>query len=177
MKRREAIASLALLAGGMWITKSCSFDSNGASIALKNYKMTKSSEELLSTVVRSILPLDGSEPDEIKNLHLFVMKMVDDCNNTQEQEQFVAGLKQLENGNWDAKIKTDFSPVPFGKATAEERTAMVNCLNKADDSDLKTCYEIIKRRTIQGFNNSEYLMKGKGTYELVPGRYNGYSKV
>jgi len=54
---------------------------------------------------------------------------------------------------------------------------MLTFLNKAEDSDLKKCYEIIKRRTIQGYTNSEYLMKGKGTYDLVPGRYNGYAKV
>jgi hypothetical protein len=171
MNRREAISSLAILAGGMWITKSCSFDLNEASIALENYKMTKKMEDLLSEVSKTILPLEGNEPDEIKNLHLFVMKMVDDCHSTEEQKLFTDGLIKFEKGNWTEKA------IPFDHANDQERTDMITFLNGGEDSDIKKCYEIIKRRTIQGYNNSAYLMKGKGTYELVPGRYNGYAKV
>jgi hypothetical protein len=38
-------------------------------------------------------------------------------------------------------------------------------------------FNILKRRTIQGYKNSEYVMKNKLVYELVPGRYNGAFKI
>lgn len=41
MNRREAIAGMAILAGGMWLMKACSSDTTSASITLENYKMTK----------------------------------------------------------------------------------------------------------------------------------------
>jgi len=175
MNRREAIASLALLAGGIWITKSCAPAAGEASIVLQNYSLSKADEELLAMLVRSIMPLDGTEPDDIKNLHLFVMKMVDDCHSAEEQKQFVDGLKSLKNGGWETK---DLGKAkPFSDATEAERMALVGDLNRADDAVLKSFFEITKRRTIQGYTNSEYLMKGRGTYELIPGRYNGYAKV
>lgn len=171
MNRREAVQRLGILAGGIWLMKSCSLDSNGASIELDNYKMTKQLEEVLSAVVQTILPLDGQEPEEIRNLHLFVMKMVDDCHDQTEQQVFTDSLADLVKGEWHPQAK------PFISAPAEERTRMVELLNRLDDNQIKKCYEIIKRRTIQGYNNSAYLMKTKGTYELIPGRYNGYAKV
>lgn len=38
-------------------------------------------------------------------------------------------------------------------------------------------FKILKRRTVQGYLNSEYVMKNKLIYELVPGRYDGAVKV
>lgn len=171
MNRREAIASLAILAGGMWLTKSCSLDTNSASIELNNYKMTKELEDLLSNVVRTILPLEGNEPDEIKNLHLFVMKMVDDCHTKEEQQLFIDALGEFKKGTWHGQSQS------FNTATVAQQEDMVTLLNSLEDNNMKKGYEIIKRRTIQGYNNSAYLMKDKGTYELIPGRYNGYAKV
>lgn len=171
MNRREAIASMAILAGGMWLMKSCSSDTKSASIILENYKMTKDLEDVLSQITKTILPLEGHEPDEIKNLHLFVMNMLDDCHTKEEQLIFTEGLVELEKGEWHERAQ------PFAIASQQERTEMIALLNDMEDNKIKKCYEIIKRRTIQGYNNSAYLMKEKGTFELVPGRYNGYAKV
>lgn len=171
MNRRDAIKGLSILAGGMWLMKSCSLDPESASIELHNYKMTKKMEDVLSILVKTILPLKGNEPEEIKNLHLFVMKMVDDCHDKSEQQIFTDSLEDLIRGNWHTKSK------PFITSTGEEKNMMVGLLNVLDDSNMKKCFEIAKRRTIQGYNNSAYLMKTKGTYELIPGRYNGYAKV
>jgi len=35
----------------------------------------------------------------------------------------------------------------------------------------------VKRRVIQGYLNSEYIMKNKLKYELIPGRYLGAVKL
>src|SRR5690606_3260616 len=133
MNRREAIASMAILAGGMWLTKSCSSDTKSASIILESYKMTKDLEDVLSQLTKTVLPLEGNEPDEIKNLHLFVMKMLDDCHTKEEQQIFTEGLAELEKGEWHERAQ------PFTTASQQERTEMVVVLNDMEDSRIKKC--------------------------------------
>jgi hypothetical protein len=85
------------------------------------------------------------------------MKMLDDCTSPEDQKKFLEGLKTAE------KIK--------GKSAAEQ-IAYLKALPQDD-----VFFNILKRRTIQGYKNSEYVMKNKLVYELVPGRYNGAFKI
>ncbi|GHE41228.1 gluconate 2-dehydrogenase subunit 3 family protein [Sphingobacterium griseoflavum] len=157
MDRRSAIKQMFVLAGGMMIATSCSTDGNATSIILNNIKMSASDEALLADIVEAIIPETDSPGAKTLQLHLFVMKMVDDCHSPEDQELFLKGLK-------DAK---DLS----GKSIAETATYMQQLGPK--DGFAK----MIKERTVQGYLNSEYVMKNKLIYELVPGRYDGAVKV
>lgn len=139
------------------IATSCSTDGNAASIALHNIKMSASEEALLAEIVEAIIPETDSPGAKALNLHLFVMKMVDDCHSPEDQELFLKGLKNAK------KLS--------GKPIAEVATSMQQL--GSEDGFAK----IVKQRTIQGYLNSEYVMKNKLIYELVPGRYNGAVKV
>lgn len=156
MDRRSAIKQLFVLAGGMMIATSCSTDGS-ASIALQHIKMSASDEALLAEIVEAIIPETDSPGAKTLKLHLFVMKMLDDCHGPEEQDQFLKGLK-------DAKKLS-------GKPAAE----VVAYLQQLGAEDVFA--KIAKQRTIQGYLNSEYVMKNKLIYELVPGRYNGAVKV
>jgi hypothetical protein len=46
-----------------------------------------------------------------------------------------------------------------------------------DQTDEKAFFETFKSRAIQGYMNSEYVMKNKVIYKLIPGPYNGAVKV
>lgn len=157
MKRRDAIKQLFVLAGGMMIATSCDFNPENASIVLNQMPFTGKDEALLARLVETIIPKTDSPGGDELNLHLFVMKMVDDCTSYEDQEAFMKGLKRVRK--------------------------LSNANNEVIEEYLKTLPEgdvfvqILKSRTIQGYLNSEYVMTNKLIYEIVPGRYDGAVKI
>lgn len=173
MKRRSAIKNLLIVAGGIAILPSCSNEKGKASIQLTNLSINADQEALLAEIAEAIIPTGDSQGAKDLNLHLFVLKMVDDCHPEEEQTLFLKGLDQLN----DLSKKT--SGRPFIKASAEEQQQLLAAIDTAKDytQEVETFYKITKRRVIQGFLNSKYVMTDLKQYELVPGRYNGYSPV
>lgn len=157
MNRRKAIQHLFVFAGGIMIASSCSTSVDKTSIALHTIQLTAADEKLLAELVEAILPETDSSGGKTLKLHLFVMKMVDDCHSPDEQTKFLDGLKLAKKLH--------------GKSTAEISGYLSSLA--ADD----VFFSILKRRTIQGYMNSEYVMKNKIIYELIPGRYNGAFKI
>lgn len=160
MNRRTAIKQFFIIAGGLTILSSCLND-GGASIVLNKLKLSAEDEQFLAELVDVLIPKTDTPGGKDLNLHLFVIKMVDDCESPENQEKFVSGFnklrKQLNLAN--------------GKET-ENKLA-----NLTDKTDEKTFFEIFKSRAIQGYMNSEYVMKNKVIYKLIPGPYNGAVKI
>lgn len=157
MNRRKALKQMFIMAGGIMIATSCDFSSKAPSIQLNQIKFNHDDEVFLAELVEAIIPQTDSPGAKELNLHLFVMKMLDDCTSPEDQKKFLDGLKAAH------QVK--------GKPLAEQQ-AYLNSLDKED-----AFFNILKRRTIQGYKNSEYVMKNKLVYELVPGRYNGAYKI
>lgn len=157
MNRRTALKQMFIMAGGIMIATSCDFSSKAPSIQLNQIKLNHDDELFLAELVEAIIPQTDSPGAKELNLHLFVMKMLDDCTSPEDQKKFLDGLKAAH------QVK--------GKPLAEQQ-AYLTSLDKDD-----TFFNILKRRTIQGYKNSEYVMKNKLVYELVPGRYNGAFKI
>ena len=157
MKRRTAIKQLFILAGGIAIATSCTGDRKSASIALSQVDFSKEDEDLLAELVEAIIPQNDTPGAKALNLHLFVMKMVDDCQSPEDQQEFITGLKDAKS----VKGKSIDAIQAYFKSLPQE----------------DKFYKILKHRTIMGYQNSEYVMKNKVIYELVPGRYNGAVKV
>lgn len=139
------------------IATSCDFTDKSTSILLNHIKLNKADEDLLAELTESLIPKTDTPGAKDLNLHLFVMKMVDDCASPEEQKAFIDGLKGAET------IK--------GKGLKDMQTYLAAL--PAED----VFFQLLKRRTVQGYLNSEYVMKNKLVYELVPGRYNGAMKV
>jgi len=160
MNRRTAIKQFFIIAGGLTILSSCLND-GGASIVLNKLKLSAEEEQFLADLMDVLIPKTDTPGGKDLNLHLFVIKMVDDCESPENQEKFVSGFnklrKQLNLAN--------------GKET--ENTLA----NLTDKTDEKTFFEIFKSRAIQGYMNSEYVMKNKVIYKLIPGPYNGAVKI
>ena len=157
MNRRTALRQLFILAGGVWMATSCDPRPNSPSIELRNIDLTRSDEDFLGQLVDAIIPTTDSPGGRELNLHLFVMKMLDDCASPEQQQQFLEGLALAEQ----VKDKGE-----------DKQRAYLNDLPKED-----TFYSFLKRRALQGYKNSAYVMKNKLIYELVPGRYNGAVKI
>lgn len=173
MKRRSVIKNLLIIAGGIAILPSCSEKSGGASIQLNHLDISADDEKLLAEIAETMLPRTDTSGAKDLNLHLFVLKMVDDCHSSADQQQFVSGL-----GKINSLCKERFKQ-SFVEATAEQKLQLLEEIHATDDidKDLRTLYDITKRRTIQGFLNSKYVMTDLKQYELIPGRYNGYVHV
>ncbi|SEL38692.1 gluconate 2-dehydrogenase subunit 3 family protein [Olivibacter domesticus] len=173
MKRRSAIKNLLIIAGGIAILPSCSQESGKASIQLNNLDINQNQEDLLAEITETIIPKTDSPGAKALNLHLFVLKMVDDCHDKDDQKSFINGLSEL-----DKLSKKQFSK-SFNEASQAQRTQLLQLLesDKETNDDMYRFYAITKRRTIQGFLNSKYVMKDLKRYELIPGRYDGYASA
>ncbi len=190
MDRRTVIKNLALVIGGAALLPSCLHDSGKASIALKKISVSAGQERLLADVAETIIPKTDSPGAKDLGLHLFVLKMVDDCFSKKEQDAFMAGLDKLGK-----EAENRFNK-PFGECTQVQRESLLNELDhkqteyqkaqfaqgkkskkEVPADDVLAFYSITKGETIFGYTYSKYFMTQKIVYELVPGRYNPYFPV
>jgi hypothetical protein len=173
MERRFAIKQILIMAGGLALLPSCLRDSGKASILLKNMDVDLDQEMFLAEVVETIIPKTTTPGAKELKLHLFVLKMLDDCYEKEEQELFLKGLSQLQDRS-EQQHQRSFMKL----AAAERQQVLLDMENeKAPSAEAKAFYSILKRRTIEGYLNSQYVMTNLLKWELVPGRYNGYFPV
>lgn len=168
MKRRSAIRNMMIFAGGIYLMPSCSGDPKRASIELNHFNLSADQEALLAEIAETLIPKTADAPGaKDLNLHLFTMKMVDDCHPKEDQQKFTAALRVMDKQGL------------FIKLDESQKKKMVSELLEDENApeEFRIMMKITKRRVIQGFTNSKYLMTDLGQYELVPGRYNGYYPV
>lgn len=169
MKRRTAIKQLLIVAGGLVLVPSCVSESGKASIRLANLDISASDEDLLAALVETIIPETDSPGAKSLNLHLFVLKMIDDCHPEADQQAFVSGLRE-----WDQEARKALGKA-YEKATGADQIAFMEAVNGDRGHPLSGFFGLVKRRTIQGYLNSQYVMTHELVYELAPGRYDGYA--
>src|SRR5688572_14279381 len=95
-ERRTAIKNLIIIAGGIPILPSCSPGKEKASIQLNKLGVSADQEALLAEIAEAILPKTKTPGAKELGLHLFVLKMVDDCHDSEEQQKFITGLNEIE---------------------------------------------------------------------------------
>lgn len=173
MRRREVIKNFVIMAGGIALLPSCSGDGKKASILLKNLNTSAEQEALLAEIAETILPKTNSPGAKDMNLHLFTMKMVDDCHTAEEQKLFSSGLTKVDQMAEDKYGKS------FTECSTAQRLELLTQIanDKATPKEAATFLKITKQRVIQGFTNSKFAMTDLKQYEMVPGRYNGYFPV
>lgn len=172
MNRRSVFKNLAIVAGGILILPSCSQDKSKVSIQLNKLDINADQEALLAEIGETIIPATDTPGSKALNLHLFVLKMLDDCYEKEDQQKFIAGLNRLKEDT-----KKEFGD-PFVRCTLAQRSQMLESIEKNKDTadEMKHFYEIMKGRTIQGYLNSKYVMTNIDVYEFIPGvPYNGYA--
>lgn len=171
MNRRAAVRTLLYIAGGTLVLPACFRESGKASIDLTNFSISENDEQLLAELTETLIPATDTPGGKELLLHLFVLKMVDDCHAPEEQKQFTKGLSSFSA--WSQKELG----AGFTDADTDRRTELLGKIGENADEDVKQFFSITKRRAIQGYLNSQYVMTNLVKYELVPGRYNGYAEV
>jgi hypothetical protein len=173
MERRFAIKQILFMAGGMALLPSCLRDSGKSSIALATIDVSLDQEQLIGDIAETIIPATKTPGAKALNLHLFTLKMLDDCYEKEDQELFFKGLDALQD-----KSQNQFSK-PFQKLAVVERKQLLEAVEKDEQAspELKKFYDIMKSKTIEGYLSSKYVMTNLVVWELVPGRYNPYYPV
>lgn len=171
INRRTALRRLLYIAGGTLLLPACYRKSGKATIEMTNITIDEDDERLLAELVETLIPASDTPGGKELLLHLFVLKMVDDCHNPDDQKAFTMGLRSFSAS---AEEMTDKG---FMQLEPGQRLAFLKHIENVADGDVKQFYAITKRRTIQGYLNSRYVMTDLKKYELVPGRYNGYFKM
>jgi len=173
MERRLVIKQILIMAGGMALLPSCLRDAGKSSVLLKNLDVSLDQENLLAEIAETIIPKTSTPGAKELNIHLFVLKMVDDCYEPEEQQLFIKGLEALKAITQD-QYRKSFMDI----AVPERQKVLVGIENdKEASAELAAFYKIMKGKTIQGYLNSQYVMTNLIKWELVPGRYNGYYPV
>lgn len=174
MNRRTAIRDIIVFAGGVTLLPSCVGNPEAASIQLDKISMTADQENLLGWIVETIIPKTEIPGAREVHAHLFAMKMLDDCYETDVQQKFISGLGALER-----KTVKRFGNSFADCTRAQREQVLLEVENKGDYSaDVFEFYQIMKARTVQGYSTSEYVLKEVKHYTLIPSvKYDGYFPV
>ncbi|PWK79149.1 gluconate 2-dehydrogenase subunit 3-like protein [Mucilaginibacter oryzae] len=188
MDRRTVIKNLALIIGGAALLPACSQDEAKSKVALKNIDISVVQEQLIGEVSETFIPKTTTPGAKDLQLHLFVLKMVDDCYKKDDQQAFLTGMGHFADvvqqqygktfNQLDTKNREAFLLDIEKEGKAEEAAAAKKDNNPIPpykgkySPELKKFYSMVKRQTINGYTNSKYFMTNIVVYELVPGRYN-----
>lgn len=172
MRRRLALQQLGIMLGGTALVPHFLMGGKLRPIMLENLSW-KDKEPLAAALANTILPKTDIPGATDLGVHLFVLKMVEDCYQEEDQHRFLRGLELLDELAFQRFGKS------FSKCAAKDQSSLVQTIEDKSDipDDLLHCYVLFKQRTIQGFMSSEYIMTQHGKYEVAPGRYNGYQLV
>lgn len=138
-----------------------------ATIQLKKINIDADREKVLPTLSETILPKTKAPGAIDIFAHLFIIKMVNDCYTSKNQQKFMSGLKSFET-----KARSDFNST-FVNCTTSQKEAIVTGLeeNKNGDNDFRFFYSSVKKLTIQAYTTSKFYVTKVQVYQLVPGKF------
>lgn len=176
MNRRIAVRHLTIMAGAAALLPGClsHTQEEQAAYPLRHVAMSAGQEKLLTEVCETLIPKTTTPGAKDLSLHLYVLKMLDDCTPTKVQQAFVTGLEQFE-----AVAKQQLGQ-SFEASSAAQRTAFLQRIDqqpKAFAEEVVAFYRMARQLAIDGYTGSKYFMTKQVVYELIPGRYDGYFPV
>lgn len=151
---------------------SCVAEEGKASIQLDHLDVSEGQEQLLAEMVETLIPATDTAGAKELGLHLFTLKMLDDCYEQQDQLAFMEGMTSFE------KLSKQQQGKPYMKCDLQQRQQLIATVNAGNaPADVLAFYKILKEQTIKGYLNSELVMTRLRIYELIPSRYNGYHPI
>jgi hypothetical protein len=168
MERREALRNMALSIWGLMLLPGCDIGRS----KLKPQEMGPLSlsplqDEALTEAVDTFIPTTDTPGAVDLNVHNFIQKIMADCYEKEEQEEFIKGLSLLQD---QAKEKCGTS---IGTCSKEQRIDLLASFEQSEEELPKKFYSRLKELTILGYTTSEYVMTNLTNYTMVPGHYYG----
>lgn len=168
MQRRSAIKNLLIIAGGTVLLPSCVQQDKKVSIPLDNIKISADQEELLAQITETIIPTTDTPGAKALGVHQFVLTMVDDCSEKEQQEDFMKGLNEVNDLS-----KKQYNNL-FIKCTPQQQLELLTRIDKKEfDGKVNDFFKATKGLTIRGYTKSKYVMSNLLVYEIAPARFYG----
>lgn len=176
MNRRLALKQLGLVTAGVALLPGCMKQApKPASIALKNIQVNSAQEAVVAEVSETLIPATNMPGAKALNLQQFILRMVDDCQPSESQKDFEAGLKAFEDAV-DKKYGKSFDQLSVAdrKTFLSELDATAKTEREEERlSPMSRFYLLTRRYTIQGFASSEYVLTNVLPYNMIPGKFIG----
>jgi hypothetical protein len=188
MKRRDALARVALLMGGtlsaptmLAFLEGCKSSTESASTSL-NFPFSADQKSLVSEISEIIIPKTDTPGAKDAKVGEFIEKMMKECYAAKDQDSFAKGMKDLEKKDFlkaspadqtkmlkelEASAKTESD-----KSTAERKKYTEAGKEYTDDQGVPF-FKLIKELTLLGYFTSEPGATMALEYVAVPGRYDG----
>ncbi len=176
MNRRDALERVALIMGGTVIggtifLEGCNPSEKQAVVAL----LTADQIALLDEIAETIIPTTDTPGAKAAKVGLFMNTMVTDCYEEKDQKIFTDGLGKIDEVSKKTNGKS------FLDSTAEQRTALLNELNKElkkynetkKEADPNHYFGMMKQLTLLGYFTSEIGATQALRYIAIPGKYEG----
>jgi hypothetical protein len=163
MNRRESIQRITLLLGGVLSTQLTAglmgqVINPGASVPVGAEQ-----QKLLAEVADIIIPATDTPGAKAAGVEQFIVRVMRDCYQMEDQEKFYAGLAKL-----DADSKT-----AHGKGFAELDLAAKNEMVKKATTNNREFFKTMKQLTVTGYFTSEIGATKALEYLPIPGRFEG----
>lgn len=156
MDRRKAVKGMLIFAGGVTFLPSMLYGEGGISL-YRNFSLTHQQQEGLAAIVDAIIPKTDTPGAKELGVHLWILKMLDDCYDQRTRDAFFAGLEKID----------------YKAANLAEILQQVDTKQNHLGANAQAFFRLAKKLTIKGYLNSEYVMTKLLVYELVPGRWHG----
>jgi hypothetical protein len=163
MNRREALQRITLLMGGVLSAQMTAglmgqVINTGASVPVD-----AGQQMLLAEVADTIIPTTDTPGAKAAGVEQFIVRVMRDCYQRDEQEKFYAGLARL-----DADSKTT-----HGKGFADLDAAGKNEMLKQAAGHNRAFFTVMKQLTVAGYFTSEIGATKALEYLPIPGRFEG----
>lgn len=171
MQRRLALKQMAVALGGIITVPQWAYGWNSETLTLPVPSMLPPElETLLVEAVETMIPASDTPGAKELGVDKFILTMVKDCYEKEAQENFTSVLQSI-----DDRARQAFGN-PFTVCSPSQRNQLLTVLdqeNAAQQGTRSTAFTMLKNLTIQGYLNSEYVMKNLLKYELIPARFHG----
>ena len=163
MNRREAVQRITLIMGGVLSAQLTAglmgqVINTGASVPVSTGQ-----QALLAEVADIIIPTTDTPGAREAGVEQFIVRVMRDCYQMEEQEAFYAGL---------AKLDAD-SKAAHGKGFAELDAAGKKAMLKQTTVDNKAFFKLMKQLTVAGYFTSVIGATKALEYLPIPGRFEG----
>ena len=166
MKRRDAIKTLMMVSGGVFMTPAWAFNWSEADVPEFKGSFTETEIKLISSIADTIIPSNGEIGALSVKVDVFLVGLISEC----YDEDFQADLKKhLDKLNQLAEKRNSIS---FNKCSPAEREKLLLKMQLANENQ-EAFFEFIKSQTIRGFETSKEVMVDYHNYVMMPGFYDG----
>ena len=168
MKRRDALKSMVLMMGGTMVGANVILTGCAPEDRIEGLEFSPRDIAFMDEIGETIIPTTDTPGAKATEIGAFMVVMVKDTYNKEQQEIFVDGLNTLRKEFKD-KVGKDFV-----EASQEERTDYLNEVYQkaqAETSDRPHYINMLKDLTVLGYFTSEIGATKALRYVETPGRY------